>query len=107
MSFHLARRYVSVRWGREVPLNEKVVMTHLANTHLIPSTPELAAYLEHVKAGDLLFLEGLLVDVALAGTFPLKTSLFRDDIGNGACEILYVEKAEITRPGRGPATARP
>lgn len=92
MSFHLARRYVSVRWTGEMPLNKQVVMTHLSNHHLIPSNDEVRATLDGVKEGDLLELDGHLVDVTI-GAQTRRTSLTRSDKGDGACEILYVERA--------------
>lgn len=97
MSFHLARRYVSVRWTGEMPLSNEDVMQHLSNHHLVPATEALGEYLEHVRPGDLLELQGQLVDVAISGGRSAKTSLRRDDIGNGACEILWVRSAQITR----------
>ncbi len=96
MKFHLARRYVSVRWSGDMPLDQKAVMGHLANTHLIASTPELREYLSQVREGDLLALEGYLVDVKF-GPHHMRSSLVRSDIGNGSCEILWVDRAEITR----------
>lgn len=95
MRFHLARRYVSVRWDGDLPLEPKMVMRHLSNHHLIPSTPELAQYLGHVKEGDLLELEGYLVDIEKKQMPVMRTSLSREDVGNGACEIVFVERAEI------------
>jgi hypothetical protein len=97
MSFHLARRYVSIRWSGDMPLDQQAVMGHLANHHLIASTDEVSAQLARVRTGDLLSLEGYLVDVDAAGQ-KIRTSLSRDDIGNGSCEILWVERAEIATP---------
>ena len=53
-----------------------------------------------VEVGDLLSLEGELVDVALegAGARVIRSSTVRTDVGNGACEVLWVKKAEILRP---------
>lgn len=96
MSFHLARRYVSVRWSGAMPLDQRTIMQHLANHHIIPARDDLAEYLKHVRTGDLLALEGTLVDVEVEGR-QQKTSLSRDDIGNGACEIMLVDRADITR----------
>ena len=42
-------------------------------------------------------LEGHLVDIDAHGR-KTRTSLNRNDNGNGACEILFVEDAEIARP---------
>lgn len=104
MRFHLARRYLSARWDGEMPLANDVVMRHLSNHHLVVPDPELRAYLDHVAPGDLLTLEGALVDVALEGEGAriIRSSLRRDDVGNGACEVLWVERAEIERPWQRP-----
>lgn len=96
MKFHLARRYVSVRWSGDMPLDQGAVMGHLANTHLIFSDPALGEYLSHVREGDLLELGGYLVDVQV-GPHHIRTSLSRKDIGNGSCEVLWVDRAVITR----------
>lgn len=98
MSFHLARRYVSARWDGEMPLANDVVMQHLSNHHLVFSSEALRAQLEDVEPGELLELEGHLVDIDL-GHRKVRTSLSRKDKGNGACEVLFVERAVRSRPG--------
>lgn len=98
MSFHLARRYVSVRWDGEMPLAHDDVMLHLSNHHLVFSDAALQAYVEGVRPGELLELEGHLVDIQIPGRPLVRTSLTRKDKGNGACEVLYVERAERSRP---------
>lgn len=98
MRFHLGTRYLSARWEGDMPLAHGVVMSHLSNHHLLIPDPALRAYLEHVEEGDLLALEGTLADVAIEGGRTIRSSLRRDDVGNGACEVMWVEKAEIKRP---------
>ena len=94
LRFHLKRRYVSVRWGQTLPLGPQQVMNNLSNHHLIASGPEVAAELAKIRPGDLVTLEGDLVDLTV-GDRVLRTSLSRTDVGNGACEVLYVER--VTR----------
>lgn len=97
LSLHLKRRYVSVRWSHPLPLSEQDVMRHLSNHHLIPSTPAVMTDLEMIRPGDLVTLDGLLVDLdGPAGR--MATSLSRTDVGNGACEVVYVERVEVARP---------
>ncbi len=98
MRFHLATRYLSARWDGDMPLAESAVMRHVSNHHLVVPDAALRDYLDHVEEGDLLVLEGALVDVAIEGGRTIRSSLRRDDVGNGACEVLWVEKAEIKRP---------
>lgn len=97
ISFHLKRRYLSARWDTRLPIPSNEVMNHISNHHLIPKNDADERLLKRARPGDLLTLEGFLVDVD--GTrLPQRTSLTRDDVGNGACEILLVERFTLERP---------
>ncbi len=69
--------------------------SHTANTHLIPADGRVASALAHVRRGDVVRLEGDLVDVEGPDGFVWKTSLTRTDTGPGACETLYVRAVTI------------
>ena len=97
LSLHLRRRYVSVRWDAEMPLSSAVVMQHLSNHHLIAGDPDVAKTLGKIRPGDLVEMEGALVDLTVRGR-RMRTSLTRDDTGNGACEVLFVERVAVRRP---------
>ncbi len=105
LEFHLSERYVSYRWDGGIPAAAVAALpTHIANNHLIPATDEVAEELDRVRIGDLVTLSGELVDVEIRDPggkelLRLRTSLTRDDVGSGACEILWVESAEAERPG--------
>ncbi|MEO1335444.1 MAG: hypothetical protein AAFV29_07355, partial [Myxococcota bacterium] len=96
MQFHLKRRYVSVRWNGAMPLGQHEVMHHLANHHLIAADADVAARLATIRPGDLVTLTGDLVDLKVRGQ-TMRTSLSRKDTGNGACEVMYVERATVSR----------
>ena len=70
-----------------------------ANLHLIPADPATEAKLASVDLGAIITLSGLLVN---ARDDPrgreFLTSLSRDDVGAGACEILYVRELEVKAP---------
>jgi hypothetical protein len=56
-----------------------------------------------ISIGDLGTLRGKLVDVDIRDgdgrqAFRARTSLTRDDVGSGACEIVWVESIEDERP---------
>lgn len=95
LRFHLARRYVSVRWGADFPVGSRQVMESLSNHHLIPSTPEINKELQAIRAGDRVRLHGVLVNAEAAGRRPMRTSLSRTDKGSGACEVVFVEAVRI------------
>lgn len=62
-----------------------------ANMHLIPADSALSDRLTSVRVGSVVHLRGLLVNVTRADGFYWNTSLTRDDTGNGACELFFVQ----------------
>jgi hypothetical protein len=65
-----------------------------ANTHVIPSDDAVRRQLLELKEGDVVHLTGQLVEVTGPRGLTMRSSLRRDDSGDGACEILYVETVE-------------
>lgn len=96
-SFHLKRRYISLGWDADMPLSKNEVMHHASNHHLIPGSAEVMQSLKQIRPGDFVELEGQLVDVR-GPPGLMRTSLSRRDVGNGACEILYVRSVQVQRP---------
>jgi hypothetical protein len=82
-------------WRCDSTLEPSYVASHTANTHLIPASGRVASALAHVRPGDVVRLEGDLVDVEGPGGFTWKTSLTRTDTGPGACETLFVRAVTI------------
>lgn len=74
------------------------VSCHSANTHLIPADSSIRDDIMRIKQGDYIRLQGYLVDVDGSkkdgSTFYWYSSTTRDDTGDGACEVMYVEKVE-------------
>lgn len=65
-----------------------------ANMHLIPANDDIENALKDVQKGDLIWLQGYLVDVRSASGFRWRSSLTRNDTGAGACEVIWVEAIE-------------
>lgn len=82
-------------WRGDDTLDPGYVASHTANTHLIPATRRVAFALARVRRGDVVRLEGDLVDVDGPDGFVWRTSLTRTDTGPGACETLYVRAVTI------------
>lgn len=103
LKFHLSERYVSYWYdGRTPPAAVAQLRSHVANNHLIPASEDVADRLRHIAVGDLVTLQGKLVDVDIRDArgkqvFQARTSLSRDDVGSGACEILWVESVDVER----------
>ena len=81
---------------KEFPIPRREIETSSANMHMIPADPGVKQQLEHVRTGQVIHLEGFLVDASRPGGWHWKTSMTRNDTGAGACELIYVESVAIT-----------
>ena len=74
-----------------------------SNNHLIPATGAMARQIGEIHVGDQIRMTGLLVDYTVTKNgqeiFTRRTSLTRNDTGNGACEILYVTDLAVVATG--------
>lgn len=84
------------RWYRwhveEYPIERRDIETHSANMHMIPANAEAAAELARVEPGQRVELSGQLVRVDSDDGFQWLSSLSREDTGDGACELVWLEK---------------
>ncbi len=97
LKFHLKRRYISVRWGQRIGLDSRQVMQQLSNHHFVPANAAAKEALEQVRPGNLIAFEGYLVDVKNSEGRVMRSSLTRRDVGNGACEVVWLESLRVLR----------
>lgn len=87
------------RWYRwrvsEFPIPRRDIEIHSTNMHLIPATPEVAQTLAAIDPGQTIRLSGQLVRVDGSDGFTWLSSLSREDTGEGACELIWVEDLAI------------
>lgn len=99
ISYRHSHRYYSYSYSHRFPHHANVIAFNSANEHLIPANRHIEKALKSIKVGEIIELEGLLVDVEGNGNKPekviFKTSLTREDKGAGACEVIYVTKVRI------------
>lgn len=79
----------------EFPLPRNELELNSTNLHLVPNTEEIANALANVKKGDVVELVGYLVDIKDEDGFIWATSRVRNDSGDGACEIVLVERLRV------------
>ena len=70
------------------------VITHSANTHVIPLDSIVRRELGRLRVGQVVRLTGTLVDAVRDDGAYIDTSLTRTDTGAGACEVMLVERVE-------------
>ncbi len=76
------------------PLGPEALIAHGAQMHLIPATKALESRARKLRPGQIVTIGGYLVDIRGPGGFYWNTSLTRNDTGDGACEIVWVETLE-------------
>jgi hypothetical protein len=81
------------------PIPQREIETSSANMHLIPANSAVRRAIKRVRPGQVVHLQGLLVDARRADGWYWNTSMTRADTGTGACELIYVESLQ-------PAAAR-
>ena len=65
------------------------------NWHIVPETDAVMDDFFEVMEGDVVQMEGFLVDIQGPRNFVWKTSRKRSDSGPGACEIFLVTKVSV------------
>jgi hypothetical protein len=103
MSDSAVLRHINIQQGarfytwyvKSFPIPRREIETSSANMHMIPANAEVATELKRVRVGDLVTLDGLLVEADRPGGWRWVSSLTRYDTGPGACELVYVEDLAI------------
>ena len=90
-----SNRFLHYRWRGQPPVPPAVLVDHAANTHLIPADKSVAAALAKMRPGQVVELDGWLVDASASDGWYWHTSLTREDDGAGACELMWVNSADV------------
>lgn len=80
---------------RSFPIPRREIETHSANMHMLPADAQVARALKRVRVGDVVTLDGLLVEADKPDGWRWRSSMTRGDTGDGACEVVYVQSIEI------------
>jgi hypothetical protein len=73
------------------PIPREQIVSHSTNLHVIPATSAVASFCKSLRQGELVHLEGELVEATGPEIGTWRSSLSRTDTGNGACELMLVE----------------
>jgi hypothetical protein len=82
---------------KDLSLDRGTIVSHTANVHVFPRTVRLKHAVRAIRKGDLVRLEGYLVDVDGTGgnEFHWGTSTSRSDEGPQSCETIYLERLTV------------
>ncbi len=83
-------------WGtKQFPIPRREIEHHSANMHLIPSEDIVRRSLLKIRKGQVVHLDGALVNVEGPNGGGMKTSKTRTDTGPGACEVVLVREVSV------------
>lgn len=86
------------RWRVEsFPIPRREIETHSANMHLIPADEYVKHLIDDIREGEIIELSGSLVNVKAKDGWFWSSSLTRNDTGNGACELIWVDSLTIMK----------
>ena len=94
LSISQGNRFFFYEWQNPPPIPVGEIERHAANMHVIAANKEVAKAVKRLRRGEFVAMRGYLVNVGGPDGFYWNTSLRRDDTGNGACEVFYVESIE-------------
>jgi hypothetical protein len=78
------------------PIPRREIETQSANMHMIPADDAIASTLKSVKTGQVVKIKGFLVRADAPDGWHWKSSLTREDTGNGACEVVFVKEITVS-----------
>src|SRR5438552_12123424 len=73
------------------PIPKDQIISHSTNLHVIPATPAIGSFCKSLRQGELVHLDGELVEATGPEIGTWRSSVSRTDTGNGACELMLVE----------------
>lgn len=79
----------------EFPIPRRDIERSSANMHMIPADDALASRLKSLRAGQVVRIEGWLVEARASDGWRWRSSLTRDDTGAGACEVVFVRDLQV------------
>ena len=88
-------RWYFTRYDLPAPISDQAIINNSSNMHMVPANRWVLKKLKEIRHGDVVRLKGFLVDIDSDSGFRWRTSLSRDDTGNGSCELFYVEDIYI------------
>ncbi|MEJ2528876.1 MAG: hypothetical protein P8Z39_02030 [Gammaproteobacteria bacterium] len=84
------------RWHSDaLPIPKLEIQTHSANMHLIPADGFVKSEINKARTGDIIQLTGKLVEVKSGDGWRWKSSMTRSDIGDHACEVIWVDSFAV------------
>ncbi len=81
-----------------MPIPRKEIEESSANVHILPANDAVWDTIDDVYEGSVVHMTGYLVKVTSDGGWHWVSSTRRNDTGDGACEVFWVESLTVENP---------
>ena len=89
-------RWYTYRWSDGAPPIPKTeIIRSSANMHMIPADATVREELAQVRPGDIVRIDGQLIQARRDDGSVWRSSMTRNDSGDGACEVVYVRSLVV------------
>ncbi len=89
-------RWYFYHWSTDTPpIPKDEIIRSSANMHMLPADDTVRWELKQVRPGDVVHLEGQLIEARRSDGSVWRSSMTRDDSGDGACEVVYVRSLVV------------
>lgn len=79
----------------EFPIPRQEIEQSSANMHMIPADGTIERRLKDVRPGQVVRIDGWLVEARGSDGWRWRSSLTRNDTGAGACEVIFVRDLQV------------
>jgi hypothetical protein len=90
-----SNRWYHYHWKNAPPIDPSLIVRNSANTHLVPANNNVKDRLLKVRKGEIVTLNGYLINVKHPDGWFLRSSLTREDSGAGSCELMWVAEVAV------------
>lgn len=101
MSLSMGNRFFFYEWSDKPPITEEEIKISAANNHVVAANDQVRSAIRWLRVGQIVTMKGYLVNATQAGGKTWSSSLRREDTGNGACELFYVESVKVVDSLKG------
>ena len=92
-------RWYRTKYELPSPIPEQQIIFNSSNMHMIPASKGIERSLKKLREGDIVLIRGYLVDVDHDSGWYWRSSMSRNDTGDGACELVFVESMSVEGSG--------
>ncbi len=91
----MSNRFFFYQWDEQPAIPEGEIMRSASNNHVIAANSDVRKAISSLVPGHIVTMSGLLVNAIGPDGGVWNSSTRRDDTGNGACEVFYVQEVSF------------